>query len=209
MILIPARSTSSRFPEKHLAKLGGSTVLDVLVSRVRLVSPFAFIIPTGDPLKHTLKRRDLSYMEGPEEDVLKRFMLAMDRFDLSWCVRVTGDCPLISPQDLFWMISVCSMGRVDYGTNCLTAPTDGQEIEFISRKLMERMHGEARDPYDREHVTPWAIRKMKEKDPAFRYYEAPIQYGWQAMKKISVDTPEDLERVELLMLSVALNSESQ
>lgn len=97
------------------------------------------------------------------------------------------------------MISVCSMAKVDYGTNCLTAPTDGQEIEFLSRHLMEKMHGEARDPYDREHVTPWAVRKMKANDPAFRYYEAPIQYGWQASPKLSVDTPEDLERVDLIM----------
>lgn len=204
MVLIQARSTSRRFPRKHFAKLGGSTLLDVLISRVAVVSPYAFLIPTDDPLKAALKERGAPYFEGPEEDVLKRFMLAMDRYDLSWCVRVTGDCPLISPQDLYWMISVCSMAKVDYGTNCAQAPTDGQEIEFLSRKLVERMHNEARDPYDREHVTPWAVRKMKERDPRFKYYEPPIQYGWQSAPKLSVDTPEDLERVDLIMKAAAL-----
>lgn len=204
MILIPARSTSGRFPGKHLAKLGDSTLLDTLISRVAMVSPFAVLIPTGDPLKEALKARGAPYFEGPEEDVLKRFMLAMDRYDLSWCVRVTGDCPLVSPQDLYWMISVCSMAKIDYGTNCAKAPTDGQEIEFLSRKLVERMHGDARDPYDREHVTPWAVRKMKDRDPMFKYYEAPIQYGWQSAPKLSVDTMEDLERVDLIMKAVSL-----
>lgn len=199
MILIAARSTSSRFPRKHFAPLGGSALMDILISRVSMVAPYAFIIPTGDPLKDALMERRANYFEGPEDDVLKRFMLAMDRYDLSWCVRVTGDCPLVSPQDLYWMISICSMAKVDYGTNCAQAPTNGQEIEFLSRKLVEKMHGEARDPYDREHVTPWAVRKMKERDPMFKYYEAPVQYGWQASPKLSVDTPEDLERVDLLM----------
>lgn len=204
MIFIACRSTSTRYPGKHLAKLGDSTLLDTLLSRVSMVSPFVVLIPTGDPLKDALKERGAPYFEGPEEDVLKRFMLAMDRYDLSWCVRVTGDCPLISPQDLYWMISVCSMAKIDYGTNCAQAPTDGQEIEFLSRKLVEKMHGEARDPYDREHVTPWAVRKMKARDPMFKYYEAPVQFGWQAAPKLSVDTPEDLERVDLIMKAVTL-----
>lgn len=202
MILIAARSTSARFPRKHLAPLAGSTVLDVLISRVSPVMPFAFLIPTDDPLKEALRERKAMYFEGPESDVLKRYMLAMDRFDLSWCIRVTGDCPLISPQDLLWMAQVCTSTGIDYGTNCLRSPTDGQEIEFISRKMMEKMHNTADNEYDREHVTPIAVRMMRENAPGFRYYESPVQYAWHGAGKLSVDTPDDLARVEAVMQSV-------
>jgi spore coat polysaccharide biosynthesis protein SpsF (cytidylyltransferase family) len=203
VILIAARSTSSRFPMKHLAPLNGSTVLDVLISRVNSVLPFAFLIPTGDPLKAALRERNAMYFEGPEEDVLKRHMLAMDRFNLSWCIRVTGDCPLISPQDLLWMAQVCTSTGMDYGTNCAFAATDGMEIEFISRRLMEHMHNTADNAHDREHVTPIAQRMLRDpKEARFKFYLAPAQYAWQGAGKLSIDTLEDLARVEALMQSV-------
>lgn len=208
MILIAARSTSSRFPGKHLANLGGFTLLDILISRVSPVMPFAFLIPTGDPIKEALRERNAMYFEGPEEDVLKRFMLAMDRFNLSWCLRVTGDCPLISPQDLLWMAQVCTSTGIDYGTNCLHNPADGQEIEFISRRLMEHMHGTADNEYDREHVTPIAVRMMREVQAGkpgahgFKFYESPTQFAWHGAGKLSVDTLEDLARVEAVMLAM-------
>lgn len=205
MILISARSTSKRFPYKHLAPLAGSTVLDVLISRVKPVMPFAFLIPTGDPLKEDLRARDVMYFEGPEGDVLKRFALAMDRFDLSWCLRVTGDCPLISPQDILWLAHFCTSSGIDYGTNCLNHPTDGQEIEFMSRRLVDWMHGHADNEYDREHVTPISVRMMREVQAGnpgklnFKFYESPRQYGWHNAGKLSVDTPEDLARLESIM----------
>ena len=200
MILIPARSTSSRFPRKHLAPLAGSTVLDVLISRVKPVMPFAFLIPMNDPLKADLQARSAMYFEGPEHDVLKRYALAMDRFKLSWCLRVTGDCPLISPQDLLWMAQVCTVEGVDYGTNCINSPTDGQEIEFLSRRLVDHMHGKADNEYDREHVTPMARCMMADPNVTdFRFYDAPRQFAWHGAGKLSIDTPEDLARVESIM----------
>lgn len=198
MVLIQARSTSKRFPRKHFAPLGGSSLMDVLISRVRHVMPFAFLIPFDDPLKDALKERGVPYFEGPEEDVLKRYLLAMDRYDLSWCIRVTGDCPLISPQDIHWMASICAPASIDYGSNCLQAPTNGQEVEFVSRRLMERMHADAVGD-EREHVTKHAVVNRARLSKDFRYYEAPVQYAWQASPKLSVDTPEDLERVDLIM----------
>jgi spore coat polysaccharide biosynthesis protein SpsF (cytidylyltransferase family) len=160
--------------------------------------PFTFLIPFDDPLKEALKDRGVPYFEGPEEDVLKRYMLAMDRYDLTWCIRVTGDCPLVSPQDIFWMGSVCAGAQVDFGSNALHAPTDGQEVEFISRRMMEYMHTHAIGD-EREHVTKHAVVNEAKLSGNFRYYSAPVQYGWQASPKLSVDTPDDLERVDLLM----------
>lgn len=205
MILIPVRSNSARFPKKHLAPLGGFTLLDILISRVSPVMPFAFLIPTGDPIKEALRERNAMYFEGPEEDVLKRFAMAMDRFKLSWCIRVTGDCPLISPQDILWMAQVCTSTGIDYGTNCLHNPRDGQEIEFISRRMVDHMHGTADNEYDREHVTPIAVRMMREVqggkpgNHGMRFYESPIQFAWLGAGKLSVDTPDDLAKVDALM----------
>lgn len=206
MILIAARSTSSRFPCKHLAPLADSTVLDVLISRVSQVMPFAFLIPEGDPLKEALESREVPYFQGPEDDVLRRHLLAVGHYELSWFIRVTGDCPLISPQDLLWMANACVNLKADYGTNCRYAGTDGQEIEFVSRRMIFRMNADAAEPEDREHVTTWIKSNWDELvDYGFKMYEAPIQYGWQATEKLSIDTSEDLERVEALMQSVKKN----
>lgn len=202
MILIACRSTSSRFPRKHFAPLGGSTLLDVLISRVCLSGlPFAFVIPVGDDLGPALRSRGIEVFEGPEMDVLGRYAQAMAHYQLRWCIRVTGDCPLISPQDLYCMASICTSKGIDFGTNAMKAPTDGQEIEFISRGLMDYMNEKA-ELDEREHVTRHAVIWRRGLSNYFRYYDAPIQYGWQASPKLSVDTPEDLERVDLIMKAV-------
>lgn len=207
MILIQCRSTSRRFPRKHFAPLNGSTVLDHLISRVRLSGlPFAFVIPTGDDLGPALRSRGVEAFEGSEEDVLGRYLAAMNHYQLPWCIRVTGDCPLISPQDLYFMACVCTTAGVDFGTNAMTAPTDGMEIEFVSRRMMEKMDSiyvKEMSPA-REHVTFWAVKLRGQWEREFRYYDAPIQYGWQAAPKLSVDTPEDLERVDLIMKAATL-----
>jgi spore coat polysaccharide biosynthesis protein SpsF (cytidylyltransferase family) len=207
MILVQARSTSSRFPCKHLAPLAGSTVFDILISRIRGVAPFAFLIPTGDPYKEELDKRGVEVFEGPEEDVLKRYALAMEHYNLEWCIRITGDCPLISPQDISWMVNVCTASRFDYGSNFGQAQTDGMEIEYLSRRLIDNADSAkiGKGHYlmvleDREHVTTW-IRNHREylEALAYRFYDAPVQYGWHGAGKLSIDTPEDLERVEMVM----------
>jgi hypothetical protein len=40
------------------------------------------------------------------------------------------------------------------------------------------------------------------KETRFRFYEAPRQFGWHGAGKLSIDTPEDLARVEEIMKDV-------
>ena len=199
MILVQARSTSSRFPRKHLAPLCGSTALDILISRIRGVAPFAFLIPLGDDLmSEELFKRDVLIFSGPEHDVLGRYAAAMANWNLDWCIRITGDCPLISPQDISWMVNVCTASRFDYGSNFGQVQTDGMEVEYLSRRLVHWL--DVHTIAMREHVTMAAREQRKFLEiNGYSFYDAPVQYGWHGAGKLSIDTPEDLERVEMVM----------
>jgi spore coat polysaccharide biosynthesis protein SpsF (cytidylyltransferase family) len=64
---------------------------------------------------------------------------------------------------------------------------DGLDAEVVSRVALERAAAETRDPYDREHVTPF-VRNRPERFPQQSLrLETPVR-----TVKLSLDTPEDL-----------------
>lgn len=157
--------TSTRLPGKVLLRLGGKTVLEHVVTRVRasrLVDEVVVAAPdhaSSAPIAQECQRLGCAYVEGPEEDVLARYALAARHYQADTIVRVTSDCPLIDPTVVDYCILTFQAGQVaspvvDYASNALrrTFPR-GLDTEVFSRAALEAAHERARDPLDREHVT--------------------------------------------------------
>ena len=107
---------------------------------------------------------------GDEEDVLKRYYDCAVKYDADIVVRITSDCPLIDPCAID--IAIHYYLTHPYNYVCF-APVDGSDVEVFGRFLLNEAHWNTKDPYDREHVTPYMRRATK----------------------LSVDTKEDLRRV--------------
>jgi len=95
---------------------------------------------------------------GSEKDVLDRYYRCAKKFGFNVVVRVTADCPFIDP----WIIdeAISYYLRSDFEYVCF-APIDGLDTEVFSFDLLEEAWKKAKDPYDREHVTPYMRRKTK------------------------------------------------
>jgi spore coat polysaccharide biosynthesis protein SpsF (cytidylyltransferase family) len=207
LIAIQARSTSARFPMKVQESISGETMLEHVIKAcngsAKYIQDFtrkqkmrvdvALLVPTGDPLIEPMRRR-VRIVEGPEQDVLSRYRMALDQLKPDYVVRVTGDCPLLPAFVISKLINTAVMGRYDYISNVdpryRTAP-DGHDCEVISADLLKHMDETAKEPQEREHVT-WAARNSP---PAWARIGAVVGFTDFSRTKLSVDTPEDLERV--------------
>lgn len=112
-IILQARVTSKRFPNKCLALLGETTVLDYVIDACNKSGlPLCIAIPvnkTNDVLEAYIKLsfEKLDYKAGQptlyrgfEEDVTTRFIRANYSMGFDPIVRICSDCPYLAPEDI-------------------------------------------------------------------------------------------------------------
>jgi spore coat polysaccharide biosynthesis protein SpsF (cytidylyltransferase family) len=204
---IQARSTSTRLPNKIELDLFGTTVLKRVIDICKNVEKnvnryqgfdkpkvnLVLLVPEGDPVAR--KYRGLvDVLEGPEHDVLSRYVAAQSQYSSDYLVRVTADCPFHVPLIITKHITVAVMNQYDYLSNVderfRTAP-DGHDCEVISKRLLEHLGTEATEAFDREHVTTLA----RSSPPEWARMGFMINRLDQSGLKISLDTEEDAERI--------------
>jgi spore coat polysaccharide biosynthesis protein SpsF (cytidylyltransferase family) len=123
-----------------------------------------------------------------EHDVLDRYYQAARYLKADIVVRVTSDCPLIDPSVCDAVIQLRQDADADYACNNMP-PTwpHGLDCEAFTAEVLARASREARDPYEREHVTPWIRTK-----PGLRRANLPGPEGDSAGQRWTLDFPEDL-----------------
>jgi glutamate-1-semialdehyde aminotransferase/spore coat polysaccharide biosynthesis protein SpsF (cytidylyltransferase family) len=195
LALVQARMGSTRLPGKVLEDLGGSPMLAQVARRVAAASLVSrvcvatTISPSDDPIASYCAREGLDCFRGDEADVLDRFYQAARNRGGEVIVRVTADCPFIDPEVVDEVVAAYLAGGRDYVTNNLIYTyADGLDTEVFSLAALERSWKEARQPAEREHVTPY----MKSPD-RFRIANVRnrIDLGGRDLRW-TVDTPEDL-----------------
>jgi spore coat polysaccharide biosynthesis protein SpsF len=170
VVIIQARTGSTRLPGKVMTNLFGKTILGHIISRIKISSLIDdMIVATtsakrDDVIVEETEKYDVRCFRGSEEDVLSRFYFASKSIKTNIIVRITADCPLLDPYVIDTMLNkfheLRSGGvKVDYLSNTLerTYPR-GLDVEIFSRASLERAYKEALEPYEREHVTPYLYR---------------------------------------------------
>lgn len=204
IIIVQARTGSTRLPNKvNLPFVRGKRVLRFLLNRLSMTDT-VIAAPRCDAKRFVSYERDYRvYYEADESDVLTRFYTAVlkerciDREDV--IVRITGDCPLVDTvgDTLLQMESKLHGKQLDYISNC--HPTryvpSGFDIEMFTFKALEEAYNEAKDPSDREHVTPYIWREMK--SASVKLPKIADASNIQNLK-LSIDTKADYERVRFL-----------
>lgn len=206
VIGIQARSTSQRFPKKVFEMIGEKTMLQHVIDacresasyinhnshRTKLMAKVALLIPFNDEIKEKYRTK-VHLIEGPEDDVLSRYVNCQNQLRADYIVRVTSDCPLIPRFLISKVIHAAVLNQYDYCSNVderFRTHADGYDCEAISAKALEWLNQNAKGE-DREHVTT-LIRRFPPRDMKYGHI---IGYINQSHQKLSVDTPEDLQRV--------------
>lgn len=198
--VVQARMGSTRLPGKVLADLEGRPMLAWVLERLgraRTLDAVAVATstePGDDPVAELCRRLDVPVFRGSEEDVLDRYAGAARRFRADAVVRITADCPLVDPEVVDRVIERFRDAGADYASNTLerTYP-QGLDVEVFRREALERAAREAREPWERAHVTPYVYRH-----PEIFALESVTHDRDLSRHRWTVDTREDLELVRAL-----------
>ena len=194
LAIIQARMGSNRLPGKVLMDLAGETVLGRVVGRLGRSSEIEWIVvattdaTADDPIVEACESLGVTCFRGAEQDVLDRFYQAAHANAADAVVRVTSDCPLIDPMLVDETIRLLRDEGVDYASNVFprTYPR-GLDTEVFTVAALDRAWSEAREPHQREHVTPYFYENPRKFRQASLTGKADYsRYRW------TLDTREDL-----------------
>lgn len=158
--IVQARMSSTRLPGKVLASVGGVPMLERMLRQVEAARTVDEVViatstdPSDDELAKRMAARGTYVYRGNLSDVLSRYAAAAAEREADIVVRLTGDCPLHTPDTVDAVVDAFKEADVDYASNIepYTRP-DGLDVEVFTRAALERAMREAPPGPDREHVT--------------------------------------------------------
>ena len=158
-IIIQARMGSTRLPNKVLTEIENKPLLKHVMERCSNANVHDIIIATStneenDSIENFCKINGYSCFRGSEDNVLDRFYQTAKKFNLDAIIRITGDCPLISPKIINDLIRKFKEEKVDYLSNASKRSFPrGLDCEIFSFKSIEKAHELVTEKRDEEHVT--------------------------------------------------------
>jgi len=206
--IVQARMGSKRLPGKVLAEIAGRLAIGHTLARARAATGIDALwlacsaAAADDPLADYVSGQEgVEIFRGDEEDVLARFAAVAEQSGADAVVRITGDCPMIDPEVIDLAIAKFQSGGADYVSNHLIRSyPDGLDVEVFSRAALDRAHAEARDPFLRQHVTPYIHGRLKDRLPWGKFSTDqivnPIDFSHL---RWTLDEPEDLAFLRRLL----------
>jgi spore coat polysaccharide biosynthesis protein SpsF len=192
--IIQARMGSTRLPGKVLKDLSGQTVLARVVERLRRSRGIGELLvattdrPADEAIVDECRRCSVPVWRGDQDDVLDRYYGAAQSVRAEIVVRITSDCPLIDPEITDKTVAAFLEAHADYASNGLqrTYPR-GLDTEVMTFDALARAWAQARNTYEREHVTPYIYQHPDE----FRLLSVTGETDYSS-HRWTLDTPEDL-----------------
>lgn len=162
VVIIQGRIGSARLRGKVLADVGGQPMIAHVVERAHRIEGIDEVVvavpdlPEDDVLAATTSAFGVRVVRGPADDVLQRYVIAAGAANADAVVRVTADCPLLSPTVSSTVVADYRRGDADYVSNTLerTFPR-GLDTEVVSVAALQTAAREAATDAEREHVTPF------------------------------------------------------
>ncbi|MFI7022154.1 cytidylyltransferase domain-containing protein [Micromonospora sp. NPDC049900] len=161
--VVQARMGSTRLPGKVLRPLAGRSVLGRVVRAAQDSGVLADLVvatsvdPGDDAVVAECERLGVAWHRGPVDDVLSRFVGALDAHPGEAVMRFTADCPLLDPEIVRLVASVYrAVPGLDYASTSIarTLPR-GLDVEIIRAEALRTVDKLATG-HDRVHVTSYA-----------------------------------------------------
>jgi spore coat polysaccharide biosynthesis protein SpsF len=191
--------TSTRLPGKVMADLVGQPMILRQIERLKRAKRLDQIVvatsadASDDGLAERLMAEGIGVYRGSLEDVLGRFIGALDQFGPDdTVVRLTADCPLADPDVIDQTLELFTSSGADFTSNVPTRRSypKGLDVEVMRASVLRLAAQEATAPYDREHVTAFINQRPE------RFVITGLeQHASEGEVRWTVDRPDDLEFV--------------
>lgn len=200
--IIQARIGSSRLPGKIMLNVCGKPLLEHLIHRIKNSKKLDKIIIATTTNKEDnevvdfCSSRNIAFFRGSQNDVLSRYYETAKFFSVDTIVRLTADTPLLDSQTIDKTIQVYEENNFDFVSNSSPLPRtypDGFNVEIFSFEVLEKIHKDAINPSDREHVTTYITMQPKK----FNVYR--VDYFKDLSKyRFNLDYKEDYQLIKCI-----------
>jgi len=199
--VIQARTGSTRLPGKVLEDLGGRSVLEWVVRAARSATQIDTVVvatstaPGDDAVIELADSLGVAVVRGSEDDVLSRFVAALDAHPADAVVRLTADCPLLDPSLIDAVAGAWAAAPIhDYVSTVLVRSLPrGMDVELVTAPALRAIDRMAVG-HHRVHVTSGLYA-----DPtAYRLLGLCVTPSAHDLR-VTVDTREDLALLRALV----------
>lgn len=202
-----ARTNSSRLPRKVLLEIGGKTILEIHLNRLKnskLVDKLIVattVNKADDAIVEITGKLNIDFFRGDETDVLDRYYQAVKDENADYVVRVTSDCPLIDGEIVDETVAFAIENKLDYCSNRLQYHyPDGIVVEVFTFAALKKAWNEATLFSEREHVAPYIWKNStffgKEIFTSENYCSTAIDYDGV---RLTIDEQSDFELIRYLI----------
>lgn len=206
LIILQARTGSSRLPNKVMRSLLGIPLLTHCITRLSMVAPV--IVATSNkkadnPVAELAVSERANYFRGSEDDVLDRYYQAARSFHADYVIRATGDNPLVDIEEACRVLDSIKRGAFDYVTGAEVVNGHGLPIgvgvEAFSFQALEFSWRKGKAPHHREHVNEYLL----ENPDAFKILRLKcLEKNSCPDLSLTIDTENDFNFVEKIMASI-------
>ena len=198
LAVLQARTGSTRLPGKVMKPILGMPMIGRQIERLNRCETLERLVvatsrdPSDDALAAYVERLGVRVFRGALNDVLGRMLgAAIANGPAEHVVRLTADCPLADPAVIDACVRLHLERGADYTSNTIERTyADGLDVEVATIEALTTAARAARDPYEREHVTPYLYRRPER----FRIAQL-TQAQDRSDRRWTVDTAEDFEFV--------------
>jgi spore coat polysaccharide biosynthesis protein SpsF len=192
---------SSRLPGKVLAPLAGRSVLGWVVRAVEEAGCVDELVvatttePADDAIVAECETLDVEVARGPVDDVLTRFLNAVERWKPDAVARFTADCPLLDPSLVALAVSAWrSAPWLDYLSTALPRCVPrGMDVEVVRGDTLRAIDATA-TAHHRTHVTS-AVHTDPER---YRLLGLHLRPDVSDLR-VTLDTDDDLRLVRAVV----------
>jgi spore coat polysaccharide biosynthesis protein SpsF len=198
LVVLQARMGSSRLPGKVLAPLGDRSILAHCIERLQAARVGEVLVatttrPEDEAVVAEAQAAGAAVVRGPVEDVLGRFVAALDGWSGPYVIRATADNPFVDIDGAARLLRLLDAGA-DYAIE--EGLPVGAAVEAMRVEVLREAGELASTDYEREHVTPF-IRQSIDRF-AVRSTPAPFELRRPSLR-LTVDTRQDLQFVRSLV----------
>lgn len=194
--IIQARMSSSRLPGKVMMPLAGMPMIWHIAQRVQQCTLVDQVVvatsnnASDDPLARFCDQSQIDCFRGSLGNVLSRYIEVLNEHPHEYCVRITGDCPLIDPDFIDRQITALECHDGDHIWLKAEVPAlVGQGVH--SSRSLRLVANRSSCPDDLEHVASPYFAKHPEE---FRIIGLQVPESLQTINcRITVDEPSDYD----------------
>ena len=202
-IIIFARCSSKRFPNKVMTKFGNKLLIEHVLERVNKIKLKSTVIiatsklRSDDNLVKFLKLNKINFFRGSLNNVVLRAYNCCNKYKINEFVRICCDRIYLSPNEVNNSIKQYNAKRssIDIASNLMTGKIpSGKTIEIIKKETLKKILKFTKKKYDLEHVTKYIYRNKKKfkilnlNKPKFQFLE----------HRFVIDNYDDKKRVEYI-----------